>query len=96
MTWLQDDARNPPEASYLMLDSAKAQAHLGWRPVWDLAQALERIVQWHRAHRSGEDMREVTLGQVAEFVEDAADSGARAQPPPERGHVERPRGQAPT
>jgi CDP-glucose 4,6-dehydratase len=56
-----------PEAGYLALDSSKAEHDLGWRPAWGLEEALERVVSWHEAHRRGEDMRAVSLAQIAEL-----------------------------
>ena len=40
---------------------------LGWQPRWRLEQALDRIVDWHRAHLAGADMRAVTLQQIAGY-----------------------------
>jgi CDP-glucose 4,6-dehydratase len=51
----------------LELDSGKAARGLGWQAEWDLAEALERIVEWHEAERRGEDMRAVSLGQIEQF-----------------------------
>jgi len=66
-SWELDGGVNPPEASHLALDSSKAERHLGWRPQWDLGQALERVVEWHEAERRGEDMRRVSLSQIEQF-----------------------------
>lgn len=76
VSWQLDEDPNPPEASYLMLDSGKAHRRLQWRSPWDLAQALERIVDWHEAHRLGEDMRQVSLEQIEQFTQE------RSGPPP--------------
>jgi CDP-glucose 4,6-dehydratase len=68
LRWELDRDENPPEASYLALDSGKAERELGWCAEWDLGEALERIVQWHEAERRGEDMRAVTLAQIELFA----------------------------
>ncbi len=65
LSWQLDADENPPEAGHLALDSSAAEALLGWRPRWPLADALELVVEWHRAHRAGEDMRRVSLAQIA-------------------------------
>jgi CDP-glucose 4,6-dehydratase len=65
--WELDEGENPPEAGHLALDSGKAERRLGWRAEWDLAQALERIVEWHEAERRGDDMRRVSLEQIERF-----------------------------
>jgi CDP-glucose 4,6-dehydratase len=68
LRWRADDAPNPPEAAHLALDSAAAEAQLGWRPAWPLEEALERIVEWHRRERAGEDMRDHTIEQIAAYA----------------------------
>jgi CDP-glucose 4,6-dehydratase len=65
LSWRLDETENPPEAGHLALDSSAAEQQLGWQPRWPLADALELIVEWHRAHREGADMRQVSLGQIA-------------------------------
>ena len=62
-----DAGEHPHEATYLKLDISKARAILGWAPRIDLAGALDRVVDWYRAHSRGEDMREFTLRQVEEY-----------------------------
>jgi len=37
------------EAGLLKLDSSRARQRLGWRPVWDCAQALEQTAKWYQA-----------------------------------------------
>lgn len=41
--------QNPHEANLLSLDCTKAHRQLGWYPIWDTAQAVERTVNWYRA-----------------------------------------------
>ena len=52
------------EAPALRLDAARARERLGWAPRWDLDTSLERIVEWHRGHRDGADLRALTLAQI--------------------------------
>jgi len=63
-SWLLDQGIHPHEAHYLKLDCSKAKAHLGWQPRWNLQQALAAIIDWYRAYRDGQDMRELTLRQI--------------------------------
>lgn len=67
LRWELDEASNPPEAGHLALDSSAAERGLGWRAAWDLEEALQRVVDWHEAHRLGEDMRRVSLEQIERF-----------------------------
>jgi CDP-glucose 4,6-dehydratase len=67
LRWELDAAANPPEAPYLALDSSAAERGLAWSPGWDLDETLRSVVEWHEAHRGGEDMRRVSLGQIERF-----------------------------
>jgi len=62
-----DAGEHPHEAGYLKLDISKASAMLGWAPRWTLTQALESIIQWTKAYRQNEDMRQVCLQQLEKF-----------------------------
>lgn len=59
------------EAHYLKLDCTKARSWLGWRPIWTVDQALDRIVEWFRCYRSGADMSEVCLRQIEAYQRDS-------------------------
>ena len=67
VTWQCDKAPQPHEAHYLKLDSSKAKARLGWQARWHLRTALQKTLAWHTAWRGGEDMRNFTLLQIAEY-----------------------------
>lgn len=67
--WQLDPGPQPHEANYLRLDISKARARLGWEPRWDLATALKKVATWHRAWIAGEDARQATLDQIAEYSE---------------------------
>jgi CDP-glucose 4,6-dehydratase len=69
--WRPDDGPQPHEAALLKLDIAKANTELGWAPTWDLAEALEHVVSWHRAWREGVDMRDFSLQQINRFTQSA-------------------------
>lgn len=66
-SWRLDGGQNPHEANYLKLDISKARARLGWKPRWDLAAALERIIVWHRAWLAGDDVRALSLAQIEQY-----------------------------
>jgi len=74
LRWEIDSGVHPHEAHFLALDSTKAHEQLGWAPTWGLDEALASIVGWYLALREGEDMRAVTLAQIAAF--DAAGAPA--------------------
>ncbi len=65
--WELDERPQLHEATSLKLDCSKARARLDWRPRWELGLSLDHIVTWYRACARGEDMRALTLAQIAEF-----------------------------
>jgi CDP-glucose 4,6-dehydratase len=68
-SWGTDSGDHPHEANYLKLDCSKAKTRLGWAPKWELQQALERIIHWHRAFLSGEDPKKLCINQIQEYLE---------------------------
>lgn len=66
--WEIDELPQPYEANFLKLDSSKAMARLGWRPIWDLRRALQSIVTWHQARLAGADLQGLSLGQIREYT----------------------------
>ena len=65
--WDRPAGAQPHEATLLRLDCSLARARLGWRPVFDLAEALERVAEWHVAVRGGAAADEVSLQQIADY-----------------------------
>jgi CDP-glucose 4,6-dehydratase len=66
-SWALDGGEHPHEAHYLKLDCSKAKARLDWHPRWHLDETLGKIVEWHRAYRDENDIREVTLRQISAY-----------------------------
>ena len=72
--YIADTYGNPHEAGCLKLDSSKAKQLLGFRPRFDLEQALQKTVHWTNAFLGKADMLQVTLEQIDEY-----ESEGRAQ-----------------
>jgi len=66
-SWVLDGGDHPHEAHYLKLDCSKAKIRLDWHPRWHLESVLRAIIEWHREHRDGKDMRELTLRQIRAY-----------------------------
>jgi len=71
-SWAADTSASPHEAHYLKLDTSKAISELGWKPRWDIGTALEATVEWYKARKDGNDMRRVTLRQIASYTSASA------------------------
>lgn len=66
--WSVDDGEHPHEANYLKLDCSKAHTKLKWQPRWDLSQALEKIVRWHKKVANGEGAKALCQNQITEYM----------------------------
>jgi CDP-glucose 4,6-dehydratase len=51
----------------LKLDSTKARTLLPWQPQLGIEDALDWIVDWHRAYEARHDMRDFTLRQIEQY-----------------------------
>jgi CDP-glucose 4,6-dehydratase len=67
-TWSHDKSEQPHEAHYLKLDIHKAKDHLGWEPHLSLDEALRYTFDWYRAYEKKEDMHEVTMKQIKDYL----------------------------
>lgn len=62
------DADAAPEAEALRLATERAHTQLGWRPRWSLSEAVDRTVDWYRAHHDGGvDLRARSLADIAAY-----------------------------
>lgn len=68
-----DNSVNPHEANLLKLDISKAMLELKWKPVYNVTVAVEKTIEWYKKYYDNKyiDMREFTLGQIKEYVEEA-------------------------
>jgi CDP-glucose 4,6-dehydratase len=65
--WERDGTSHVAEAAILVLDSAKARSKLDWRPVLGLAEALDWVVEWHKAASDPGRTRAITLEQIQRY-----------------------------
>jgi CDP-glucose 4,6-dehydratase len=72
--WHADDRAHPRENAALRLDSTLARAELGWESLLSLEEGLAMTVEWFRTYAAGEDVRAVTVQQIATVT------GAAARP----------------
>ena len=58
------------EAHFLTLDSHQAARHLGWKPVWQVAAAVQHSISWYRGFLAGDDMAKASLAEIERHVAD--------------------------
>jgi CDP-glucose 4,6-dehydratase len=61
------EQKAPYEAGRLILDSAKARCLLGWRPRWNLEQALAKTTAWYQDYLAGRPMRSICRQQLDDY-----------------------------
>ena len=66
--WEVDDRHHPHEAPTLALDSSLAGETIEWTPKLDLRTSIALTARWYRAQRAGENLRTLTLEQIAMYV----------------------------
>lgn len=66
--WNVEPGNLPQEAQMMRLDCSKAEVELGWKPVFDLSEALEMTVAWYRDFYAGQAMRGKYLEQLTAYI----------------------------
>ena len=67
VTWENRYDGGPHEANFLKLDCSKVKAVLGWTPKWNIQKAIDKTVEWTKAHRAGEEIIAVMDRQIGEY-----------------------------
>jgi CDP-glucose 4,6-dehydratase len=62
------------EASFLRLDSSKAMSKLGWKPVWNIEQSLEKTCTWYKTYYDSNKI--LSLNQIHQYAQEAANYDA--------------------
>ena len=65
--WELDKNNNPHEAGFLKLDCSKAASKLNWNPKWNLEDALDSIINWHRNWLEGNAVKEACLKEIEHY-----------------------------
>ncbi len=68
MRWIDRYDGGPHEANFLKLDCSKLKTTFGWRPRWNLEEAIAKVVEWSKVWMRGEDVRPVMDSQIEEFL----------------------------
>ncbi|MBO4808938.1 MAG: CDP-glucose 4,6-dehydratase [Lachnospiraceae bacterium] len=68
--WVNKHDGGPHEANFLKLDCSRVKKTFGWQPVWTVKEAMEEIVEWHKAYKDKNDMESVTLDQIRKYIKE--------------------------
>jgi CDP-glucose 4,6-dehydratase len=66
--WEIDGKEHLHESKILTLDSTKANHLLSWNTLWSITEALQKIIDWYKAEQDGQNMKQVCLEQIEQFV----------------------------
>ena len=66
-TWENLYVGGPHEANFLKLDCSRIKNTFGWKPHWQVKDAVEKSVEWYQAWLGGQDMVKLTDRQIQEF-----------------------------
>lgn len=67
MNWINQYDGGPHEANFLKLDCSKLKKTFGWRPRWNVEEAIAKTVEWTKAWLAGEDMASIMEQQIEKF-----------------------------
>lgn len=62
------------EVDYLRIDNTKLYNLFGWQPVWHIATAAEKVVEWTMDFYNHNDLENRIHTQILEYVRDSAKS----------------------
>ena len=70
LTWEILSTNLPREANFLKLDCSKIKSVFDWSPRWNISAAIEKVVEWTKIYRAGENLSAYMERQIKIFSED--------------------------
>ncbi len=64
------NSKNVHEAGILRLDCSKIQDKLGWKPIWNIKEAVKRSVEWAKAYSNNANVNQIMEKQIGEYLID--------------------------
>lgn len=69
MFWKSTNINGQHEANFLKLDCSKMKQIFGWKPVWRMNIAMEKVVEWTKIYLRGGDVSSCMNSQIKEFLQ---------------------------
>ena len=66
--WINQSDGGPHEANFLKLDCSKLKTTFHWNPRWNVAEALDKVVEWTKVYFDGGDIPAIMDKQIAEYI----------------------------
>lgn len=67
-SWIDRYDGGPHEANFLKLDCSRIKKVFGWKPVWSVEEALQKVVEWSKIYAAGQDTETCMKRQIEEFI----------------------------
>lgn len=67
-SWINRYDGGPHEANFLKLDCSRIKKVFGWKPVWSVEEALQKVVEWSKIYAAGQDVETCMKRQIEEFI----------------------------
>ena len=66
--WENKNVGGPHEANFLKLDCSKLKKTFGWKPIWNIEQAIEKTVAFSKIYRDNGNLEKCMNEQMQEFI----------------------------
>ena len=68
VSWVKKSDEGPHEASFLKLDCSKIKSVFGWKPRWDINEAIKKTVEWTSVYNENGDIEKCMNHQIDLFL----------------------------
>ncbi len=68
LKWVSQYDGGPHEANFLKLDCSKIKKSFGWKPRWNVEEAVQRTVEWSKTYFAKGDVSACMDRQIKEYV----------------------------
>jgi CDP-glucose 4,6-dehydratase len=68
ISWENKSTGGPHEASFLKLDCSKLKAVFGWKPCWNVTEAVEKTVEWTRVFLTKSAVCDIMNSQIQSYI----------------------------
>ena len=65
---MNQQENGPHEANFLKLDCSRIKKVFGWKPVWGVEEALQKVVEWSKIYAAGKDVEKCMEQQIEAFI----------------------------
>jgi CDP-glucose 4,6-dehydratase len=66
--WENKWTRGPHEANFLKLDCSKLKSTFGWKPKWNISDAVQKTCEWTKTSLNGDNIPIIMDKQIEEYM----------------------------